>query len=170
MRSSEDDSFSPGLQSILTSVCNTESIIQTEWCTLQIIHSLTWERVCKHYLRDCRYCSRSPFFISSSTTITWWKKRKKLNSQVWFVGARNRFEVITGSPTVTTPWSLRTLGWWNCPMMAASCKNFTFSVSSASSVNVFTAISFGPAGEYHSPLLTCPNWPDPRWLINLHKS
>ena len=74
---------------------------------------------------------------------------------------------LTGSPTVTTPCSLTILGWWNCPMMAASCRNLTFSSSEASGRSVLIATSTGPSGESHTPLSTRPNCPDPRGHVVL---
>ena len=69
--------------------------------------------------------------------------------------------LLTGSPIVTTPMSLTTLGWWNCPLMAASCRNLTFSVSLASSFSIFTATSLDPPERSHTPFMTLPNWPEP---------
>ena len=60
-----------------------------------------------------------------------------------------------------------TLGWWNCPIVAASCKNLTLSNSLALSCSIFTATSCEPESECQMPLCTCPNRPDPRWLIVL---
>ena len=60
-----------------------------------------------------------------------------------------------------------TLGWWNWPIVAASCKNLTLSTSFALSCSIFTATSFKPESECQMPLCTCPNRPDPRWPIVL---
>ena len=61
---------------------------------------------------------------------------------------------LTGSPTVTTPCSLTMLGWWNWPLMAASCRNLTIFSSEVSTFSVFTATSTGPSKESHTPLFT----------------
>ena len=68
---------------------------------------------------------------------------------------------LTGSPTVITPYSFTVLGWWNCLLMVASCKNLTFSSSAAESFNVLIATSLVPLGELHTPLSTVPKLPDP---------
>ena len=70
--------------------------------------------------------------------------------------------MLTGPATVTTPCNVTMLAWWNCPMMAASCRNLTFSTSDASFFSVFMATSTGPSGELHTPFSTHPNCPEPR--------
>ena len=70
--------------------------------------------------------------------------------------------ILTGSPMVTTPCSLTTLGWWNWPIMAASCRNFTLSSSEVLSLSVLIATGTDPVGVVHTPLLTVPNCPDPK--------
>ena len=75
---------------------------------------------------------------------------------------------LTGSPTVTTPYSFTTLGWLNWPMMAASCRNLTWSSSHDPSFIVLTATSVYPECVYHTPRFTIPNCPEPRLLVNLH--
>ena len=60
-----------------------------------------------------------------------------------------------------TPNSLMTWGWWNCPMMAASCKSFTRLTLLSLVTRVFTATSVTPLGDFKVPLLTLPNCPDP---------
>ena len=77
---------------------------------------------------------------------------------------------LTGSPTVTIPCSLTMLGWWNWPMMAASCRNFTFSPSGDSSFKVLMATSTGSPGECHTPLLTHPNCPEPSLVVVLQSN
>ncbi len=74
---------------------------------------------------------------------------------------------LTGSPTVTTPYSLTTLGCRNCPMMAASWRNLTLSISEAIGCRVLTATSIDSTLVVHTPMLTVPNWPEPRCLIIL---
>ena len=66
-------------------------------------------------------------------------------------------------PSVTTPWSSTTLGWWNWPMMAASCRNLTLSIMVALDLSVLIATSRGlwRSSRCHSPRCTLPNWPDP---------
>ena len=55
--------------------------------------------------------------------------------------------------------------------MAASCRNFTlsWSLSEYPDCSVFTATSMAPAGLCHIPLLTEPNWPQPRCSVTLHE-
>ena len=77
--------------------------------------------------------------------------------------------LLTGSSTVTTPRSFTTLGCLNCPLMAASCRNFTASLSEAPGFSVFTATSMVPVDNCHTPLVTVPNWPDPRWSVILQR-
>ena len=48
---------------------------------------------------------------------------------------------LTGSEVVMTPTILMMLGCLNCPMMAASCRNFTLSSSVDSPSRDFTATS-----------------------------
>ncbi len=74
---------------------------------------------------------------------------------------------LTGSPTVTTPYSLTTLGCRNWPMMAASWRNLTLSISEAIGCRVLTATSVDSTLVVHTPMLTVPNWPEPRCLIIL---
>ena len=69
---------------------------------------------------------------------------------------------LTKSLFVTTPNSLMTLGWENCPMMAASWRSFTLPTFFSFMTRVFTATSITPFGDFHVPLLTFPNWPDPK--------
>ena len=68
---------------------------------------------------------------------------------------------------MTTPYSFTTLGWLNCPMMAASCRNLTVSSSVVFGFSVFTAISIVQPENFHSPLHTWPNCPDPNFSSNL---
>ncbi len=75
---------------------------------------------------------------------------------------------LTGSPTVTTPYSLTTLGCRNCPMMAASWRNLTLSAAGASGLSVFTASCRVLLEMDHMPLHTCPNCPDPNCSMMLH--
>ena len=75
--------------------------------------------------------------------------------------------ILTGSPTVTTPCNCTTLGWLNCPIMAASWRSFTFSSSGEFVVTILTAMPIGPFGDCHTPSLTVPNCPDPRCLVIL---
>ena len=77
---------------------------------------------------------------------------------------------LTGSPTVTTPISLTTLGCQNCPLMAASCKNLTLSCSEEPSFSTFTATSLDPPERSHTPFITVPNCPDPSWSLTLHNT
>ena len=69
---------------------------------------------------------------------------------------------------MTTPRILMMFGWWNCPMMAASCRNLTLSPSLAPPSIVFTATSSfitwsePPWPEDKYPLYTLPNAPLPR--------
>ena len=75
----------------------------------------------------------------------------------------------TGCSVVTTPYSFTTLGWLNCPMMAASCRNLTLSSSFTPGFRVLTATGTSPSGDHHTPLSTVPNWPEPRWSTTLHR-
>ena len=68
---------------------------------------------------------------------------------------------LTGSPAVTTPNIMTTLGSLNWPMMDASWRNFTLSSPPAPSLRVLTATSTSPSGPCHTPLHTSPNWPEP---------
>ena len=52
-------------------------------------------------------------------------------------------------------------------MMAASCRNLTFSSSGDSAFSVLMATSTGPSGECHTPLLTLPNCPEPSLVVVL---
>ena len=74
---------------------------------------------------------------------------------------------LTGSPVVTTPISLTTLGWLNCPLMAASWRNLTFSCSEAPGWSCLTATSMAPIGLSQTPLFTVPNSPDPNTPVSL---
>ena len=76
---------------------------------------------------------------------------------------------LTGCSVVTTPYSFTTLGWLNCPMMAASCRNLTLSSSFTPGFRVLTATGTSPSGDRHTPLSTVPNWPEPRWSTTLHR-
>ena len=87
----------------------------------------------------------------------------------WWCSCSNK-QVLTGFPIVTTPCSLTMLGWWNWPMMAASCRNLTFSFSEASTLSVFMATSTSPPGECHIPLSTLPKCPEPRWPVGLKQT
>ena len=69
---------------------------------------------------------------------------------------------LTESFFVTTPNNLMTLGWKNCPMMAASCRSFTLLTFFSFVTRDFTAASITPFGDFHVPLLTFPNCPDPK--------
>ena len=52
-------------------------------------------------------------------------------------------------------------------MMAASCRNLTFSSSGDSGFNVLMATFTGPSGECHTPLSTHPNCPEPSLVVVL---
>ena len=74
----------------------------------------------------------------------------------------NSLSQLTGSPTVTTPWSLTMLGCLNWPLMAASCRNLSLSSSLDSGLRVLIATSTGePPPASHFPRFTTPNCPDP---------
>ena len=77
---------------------------------------------------------------------------------------------LTGSPTVTTPMSLTTLGCQNCPLMAASCRNFTVSSSVEPSLSILTATSLELPGRSHVPFITVPNWPEPMNFFSLNET
>ena len=72
---------------------------------------------------------------------------------------------------MTTPYNLTTLGWKNCPMMAASCRNFTLSDFITLGLSVFTATSSGRgfAGKFQTALFTLPNCPEPKWPVILRQ-
>ena len=68
----------------------------------------------------------------------------------------------TDPPSVTTPYSIITLGCLNWAIMAASCRNLTLSsfwdlVGSRTLI----ATSYSPFGDFHFPLWTPPNCPCP---------
>ena len=74
---------------------------------------------------------------------------------------------LTVCCSLTMPWSLTTFGCLNWPMMAPSCRNLTLSSSLADDLRVFMATSSGELGLCHTPLLTVPNWPEPRHSVAL---
>ena len=80
-----------------------------------------------------------------------------------------KIDKLTGSPVVTTPISCTTFGCLNCPLMAASWRNLIFSASVAPGWSCLTATSTAPMGLCHTPMLTTPNWPEPRALVILYQ-
>jgi len=82
---------------------------------------------------------------------------------------------LTGFDVVIIPTILITLGCLNCPMMAASCRNFTLSSCVKLPSRDFTATStlglFLYVTGLHSPRFTVPNWPLPRcsWSLQYEK-
>ena len=75
---------------------------------------------------------------------------------------------LTASPSITTPCSRTTLGCLNCPIMAASWRNLTLSISDKSTVRLFTATCIDSWWLYQVAFLTFPNWPEPKWEFNLY--
>lgn len=68
--------------------------------------------------------------------------------------------IMVGAPWVTTPRSLTTLGWANCPIRAASPRNSRRCLSPALPFNVFTATGdSGRPGRARRPRQTSPNSP-----------
>lgn len=110
-------------------------------------------------------------YLSSSLGLHWLAARE----QSWPMHVTHNFiqttmtqTMLTGLPTVTTPSSLTTLGWWNWPLMAASWRNFTTSPCEAPGLSIFTATSNCTSFDAcHSPLCTIPNCPAPSWVFIL---
>ena len=96
-------------------------------------------------------------------SLAW--ERKKNSQSLNFNSLTPNY--LTGSEVVMTPAILMMLGCLNCPMMAASCRNFTLSSSVDSPSRDFTATSTPELlleGEgLHTPRFTVPNWPLPRY-------
>ena len=135
---------------------------------------------CKSYWGCCcfRNVLKSPLESSSKTIIVYCVctsmhtcVHMHVHACVWnlktFVHVSAIFEVLTGSPVVTTPISLTTLGCLNCPLMAASWRNLTFSSSEAPGWSCFTATSMAPIGLSQTPWFTVPNSPDPNTPVSL---
>ncbi len=75
---------------------------------------------------------------------------------------------LTGFPIVTTPSNVIMFGWWNWPLMAASCRNLTSSSSVALLFKVLMATSISFLLKVHFPFATLPNCPDPIFFTTLH--
>ena len=106
-------------------------------------------------------------FASAHRQSLAWERRKNTH----FTNVISIIELppnyLTGSEVVMTPAILMMLGCLNCPMIAASCRNFTLSSSVDSPSRDFTATSTPGLlleGEgFHTPRFTVPNWPLPRY-------
>lgn len=75
--------------------------------------------------------------------------------------------VLTEWPCFTTPNSFTIFGWWNWPIMAASCNNLILSSSDDCWIKAFTATSYSELPWLHKPLLTVEKAPSPTFFIIL---
>ena len=98
--------------------------------------------------------SKSPFG-AYSITIRFYMKNSAIIQEL------KNLPDLTGFPTVTTPWSVMTPGCQNWPMMAASCRNLTESLSEAFSLSFFTATNMDSFSHIHSPLQMVAKCPEP---------
>ena len=116
----------------------------------------------RHYIRtgDVEKVSNDedlPFASVRRQSLAW--ERRKNSQSLNLNGLIPNY--LTGSEVVMTPAILMMLGCLNCPMMAASCRNFTLSSSVDSPSRDFMATSTPELlleGEgLHTPRFTVPN-------------